>query len=176
MVLTQDFKGRFVVRMLFVKTPGLKLGCSSAPCAKAQGALELIAGIVFLMGMLVTLCSVSCYLFIEHSALTAAREGTRLAALTANLTSGNTAAINQIKARVQQAMLASSGQVVASQDITVTPPSVSAPVGNRTVSVRLSYPLATPLSVANVLSGWGAEAHHIVSVPVVAAATMRYEE
>lgn len=145
----------------------------------AQGAFELIAGTVVFALLTTMIASLSIYLYVAHSAVTAAREGVRLAALSADIAESATfaAAEADVVARVQEVMRNSTGQELADADIEVVAPGAAEPEGQRSVTVRIDYNLATPLNAGGVLQAFGASGGSVgLTLPVRAEATMRYEE
>lgn len=141
-----------------------------------QAIIELIAGLIMFSLLLVVITSMSAYLYLEHAVVTATREGARLAALSTDLAGDDIAgATDAVRTRVQQAMLAASGQAIPDEAITVIPPDVSATTGQRTVEVQVNFSVDTPFNPGGILSGFNA-ASTPLTVPLFGRAIMRYEE
>ncbi len=136
---------------------------------KGQAVIELIASIFTFVMLLVLIASVSIYLYVQNAVVSAVREGARIAALNDDL-SGTpaevAAAIDEIKVEVQDYMLTTTGQTLTDEQVTVTEPDAAEPVGNRSVTVAITYEMDSPFPVFSYLS----------NIPVEAVATMRYEE
>jgi TadE-like protein len=151
--------------------------------SKGQGALELVIGMVYFCLFMVLLCSLGAYIYLNNCLVTAAREGARLASLSEDLAGNNIpAATTAVRQRVMDAMRSCSGQLVPSSAITVTPPSSAGTFGRRTVRVRIQYNMPTPFNGGAILNGFtmsanpNASASSALTVPMVAQATLRYEE
>ena len=143
---------------------------------KGQAALEIIAGFLFMGLMVLILGSLSTYLFIMQSAVTAVREGARLGALNQDIGGLDVAGgEDEVRQRVSEFMLACCGQNIPEGSVSVTPPSAADPIGERSITVVLQYDMPTPLSLPAVFSSLNTESG-TVTLPVLARATMRYEE
>lgn len=141
-----------------------------------QGTIEFLASLVFFCLLLVGFSSLSAYIYLEHGLVTAAREGARLAALSDGLSGSDVAgATGDVQQRVIAVMQASTGQILDAADITVIPPDSADPYGERMVRVRIDASMESPLSVGTIFQGFGAT-HSNWTLPLVAQATMRYEE
>ena len=141
-----------------------------------QGAIEVILGLIIFTLMSIMLTSLSAYLYIQHSVVTAVREGARVGALNNDIGGDDVpAGVTVVQNRVIQFMQASTAQTIAPGDITVTPPDPAGASGQRTVTVAVAFNLATPLNPSAVFGGFGGGSSP-VSVPIAATATLRYEE
>jgi Flp pilus assembly protein TadG len=144
---------------------------------RGQGVIELIIGLVMFSMMLALMSSVSIYLYVQHSLVSAAREGARIASLDSNIGGTNVAAGQQaVITRIQDFMRISTGQEIPSANIVVTAPSATAPQGSRTVAVEINHVMNNPIAVGALLRGLGADPTGLEQIPVSATATMRYEE
>jgi hypothetical protein len=148
--------------------------------AQGQGVFELVTGMLVFTLMTVIMGCISIYLMVEHAAISGAREGARLASLSSNVSNDTSAIVARVKSVVQ----ASCGQILPNSSITVTPPDSAATPGNRSVTVAIAYDMPTPLNASALAAAWTPPADPTkpppatvgATVPVVAKATMRYEE
>lgn len=145
---------------------------------KGQAAVELVAQIVVFALMIVLVATLSFYLYIHHTLLTAAREGARTASVSdAFATNDNATGIGEVRDRVQELMLAAAGQTLTDGNITVTPPDAAGTFGSRSVTVHIDYTITNPIPVnAFLQSITGNSYDNLEGFPVEAEASMRFEE
>jgi hypothetical protein len=148
---------------------------------RGQATLEIIPSLLMFTGMFAAICGLCVYLFLQNMVITAAREGARFAALNTSLGVSTTqaAGIASVKNEVQSILLSTTGQTVGSNNITVTPPTGT--VGSRKVSVAVNFSLPNPIPIPDFGAAFDGDPNTTTSrlfetIPLSAAATMRYEE
>ena len=150
--------------------------------ASGQAIIESLASIIIFTILLALIVSISAYLYFQQALVTAAREGARQASLNASMGSSSTesSGIAAVQAYVSNEVLQLTGQdfSTSSATITVVPPSQSAnqTPGQRTVNVQITWNMKNPIGIAGFLKALGTNASALDTIPVVASATMRYEE
>lgn len=146
--------------------------------SKGQAMIEIIASLLMFVLMICLMLSVSLFLYVQHAAVTAVREGTRFAALNQDIGQASTqiAGVDEVKAYLINATEQLSGVTIGLDDIDVTPPDPGAPQGTRTVRIDAHFMMNNPVPVGSLLQGLGAEGDSLNSFPIYATATMRYEE
>jgi Flp pilus assembly protein TadG len=143
---------------------------------RGQVLIELLISIVFFVMMVAMVTSISVYLFVQHGLVSAAREGARIGSLDPNIGGNNVSAGQQaVRQAVQNFAQQTMGQVIPNGNITVTPPSATAPTGSRSVRVMINYQMTNPIPIGQFLEGMGVE-NELSTIPVRASATMHYEE
>lgn len=151
--------------------------CSSTS-QKGQGVIEIIGSLIIFTIMLSLMMSVSVYLYIQHAMVSVAREGTRSASLNTKLgeTATSNAGISETRTFVKNSALQIAGSTLTDGEITVTPPSPTGTLGQRTVTVTINHTMNNPVNIAGFLEALGADGEEFRHIPVSATATMRYEE
>ncbi|MEM0952449.1 MAG: TadE family protein [Cyanobacteria bacterium P01_H01_bin.74] len=149
---------------------------------RGQAVIEIIASLIIFTVMVSLTFTVSAYLYLQHAMTTAAREGARQAALNADIgdTSTEDTGISAVETYVENEIFQLTGQPFDSgtASITVRPPSASAnqASGSRDVRVDINWTMANPVNISGFFSALGADGSAFERIPVVATATMRYEE
>jgi hypothetical protein len=146
--------------------------------AKGQAAVEMVGNIIIFAIMLCMVTGLSCYLYLQHTLLTAAREGARTGALHAGFGSGDTASAEAaVRQKVKDLMLTTAGQTLVDGDIDVTAPDPADTDGDRSVGVSITYNVANPVNVADfVMALSGTDHAGLRTFSLQATAQMRYEE
>lgn len=142
-----------------------------------QTAIELVMSLLLFVAMLGTLLSLSLYLYLNHTFLTAAKEGARTASVETNLADGNTyaAGVANVRSWVKSFISSSSGIQLQDSDITVTGPTGT--FGSRTVTVTVSYAFQNPIQIRTFIDKLsGGSANNLDTFTISNTATMRYEE
>ncbi len=154
------------------------LGLSKHSKKSGQGVIEITAMLIVFTILISVVMSFSAFLYLQHAMITSAREGTRIAALNGDL--GDTDTQDTGTTAVQQYVINSaqslSGQTLTEDDITVTAPDPDGTTGERTVTVTINYDMQNPVNIGGLLTALGADGSVFDTFPVVATATMRYEE
>ncbi len=151
----------------------------STPKQSGQAAIELVMSLLLFVMMVGTLLSLSLYMYVHHSFLTAAKEGARAAAVEASLANAGTrqTGVNNVADTVVDFVSGSTGITLnRNSNVTVTGPT-GATVGDRTVTVTVNYAFDNPIQIRtfmNRLSGGSAE--DLDKLTISHTATMRYEE
>jgi hypothetical protein len=145
---------------------------------KGQAVVEMVGNIIIFGIMLCMVSGLSCYLYLQHTLLTAAREGARTGALHAGFGSGDSAGAEAaVKQKVKDFMLATAGQTLVDNDIDVTAPDPADTDGDRSVGVSITYNVANPINVADFIMALSGTDHTgLRTFTLQAAAQMRYEE
>ncbi len=143
--------------------------------AKGQAIIEMIFSVIMFTLMLVSIASISAYLYVQHTMVTAAREGARIASLNTDLGSGMGGEA-EVQEHVIELVQSTSGITLSADDIDVTPPDPGGAVGERSVTVEIDYAMPNPLPLEAMLSGFAHREFGLDNIPVRASATMRYEE
>lgn len=146
--------------------------------AKGQAVVEMVGNIIIFAIMLCMVSGLSCYLYMQHTLLTAAREGARTGALHAGFGSGDTATAEAaVRQKIKTFMLATAGQTLADGDIDVTAPDPADTDGDRAVGVSITYNFPNPINVADfVMALTGTDPTGLRNFTLQASAQMRYEE
>lgn len=136
--------------------------------------IEIIASLFMFIVMICMMVSVSLYLYVQHAAVTAVREGTRFASLNQDIGQASTqiAGVDEVKEYLIAATQQLSGITIGLDDIDVTPPDTAAPQGSRTVHVEARFQMQNPIPVGGLLG----DRDTFRTFPIHATATMRYEE
>jgi hypothetical protein len=145
---------------------------------KGQASIELVMSLLLFVAMLGTLLSLSMYMYINHTFLTAAKEGARMAAVEANLANAGTWATGEdnVIEWVQNFVSSSSGIALADDDIALSGPD-GGTIGNRTVTVTVSYEFQNPVQIRTFMNRLsGGSASGLDTFTITNTATMRYEE
>lgn len=145
---------------------------------KGQSMIELTASLIMFVIMIALIFSISAYLYMQHAMVSAAREGARTASLNTDIGDSDTQAdgVNDVEDYVVTAVNNLTGITIEPENVTVTPPDPGAAQGERTVTVQINYSMENPLPIAAFLQAFGASGEGLDIIPVVASATMRYEE
>lgn len=142
-----------------------------------QAQVELVLGAIIFVLMMGLTGTMSAYLYLQHAFITAARDGARVGAMDPNFANGGAStATASVKSAVIDFAGATTGQVLTDGDITVTPPDMSDPVGERSVEVEINYDMANPLNVEGLITALTGSTHGLDTIPIYARAAMRYEE
>lgn len=144
---------------------------------KGQAAVEMVMSVLMFVIMLAMVMSISLYLYVQHTLLTAAREGARIAAVDPNFGSAGTTSVGtaNVQAWVRNFVSSGTGIALANNNITVAGPTGAA--GSRNITVTLNYTFQNPVQVLTLLNrlGGGA-ATGLDTITMSSNATMRYEE
>ena len=153
--------------------------------SKGQAVIELTLSTIMFTILVTLVASVSIYLYVQHSVVSAAREGVRVASTDPNFESGGNQAqgITDVKNRVKDFMASATGQTLddSNSEIDVTPPDATDPQGQRTVQVQVTYTMQNPIPIADFIAAVGSSGsadsnNPLKEIPVTATATMRFEE
>jgi Flp pilus assembly protein TadG len=145
---------------------------------QGQGTVEMVMSMLLFTAMIGALVSLSLYLYINHSFLTAAKEGARVAAADSNF--ANTATINtgitNVRNWVRTFVSNSTGIQLSNSNINVTGPTGSS-TGNRRMTVTITYQFQNPVQIRTFLNRLsGGSATGLDTFTITNTATMRYEE
>ncbi|MCE3236042.1 MAG: hypothetical protein K0Q50_2222 [Vampirovibrio sp.] len=147
-----------------------------------QVVIEAIASIIIFTIMIALVMSISVYLYFQQALVTSAREGARQAALSSEIGSASTEqqGISNVQTYIQNEIQQLTGQSFdpGIATITVLPPSQSASQtpGQRDVTVQITWNMTNPIGISGLVEAFGADGSAFATIPVSAAATMRYEE
>jgi hypothetical protein len=146
--------------------------------AKGQAVVEMVGNLIIFALMLCLVTGLSCYLYLQHTLLTAAREGARAGALHAGFGTGDTASAEAaVRQKVKDIMLSTAGQTLVDSDIDVTAPDPGDTDGDRSVGVSVTYSVANPINVADfVMALSGTDPTGLRTFTLNATSQMRYEE
>ncbi len=165
-------------RSLSKKLDGQSLGLPKHHKYSGQGVIEITAMLIVFTILISIVMSFSAFLYLQHAMITAAREGTRIAALNGDLGDADSqdAGTTTVQNYVINSASSLSGQTLTADDITVTAPDPDGTTGERTVTVTINYDMENPVNIGGFLTALGADGSVFDTFPVVATATMRYEE
>jgi len=170
-----------VLRLLDFKTAfTTRRSCRSRlyTATEGQGIIEMIASLLMFMLLISLVVNISTYLYVQHSMVTAAREGARVASLNEDIGSPSSASsgITDVRDHVIDMVSSTTGITLANNNITVTPPDPSEPTGERTVSVEISMTFDQILPSAEFASAISQSSVEEETPLLHAEATMHYEE
>lgn len=151
--------------------------CSTKQAHKGQAAVEMVMSILMFVIMLAMIMSMSLYLYVQHTLLTAAREGARIAAVDPNFGNAGTTSTgtSNVQAWVQNFVNSSTGIQLNNNDIVVNGPTGVA--GSRNIAVSINYTFQNPIQVLTLLNRLGGgSATGLDTITMSSNATMRYEE
>jgi Flp pilus assembly protein TadG len=142
-----------------------------------QASIEFVMSLLLFVSMLGTLLSLSMYLYMHHTFLTAAKVGARTAAADSRLANANTYddGVANVRSKVKSFVSSSTSVSLDDTDIEVDGPNGAQ--GDRTVTVTVSYDFENPVQIRtfiNRLSGGSSEG--LDTFTISDNATMRYEE
>jgi hypothetical protein len=148
------------------------------PAVRAgQASIELVMSLLMFVMMLGSLLSLSMYMYINHSFLTASKEGARTAAVETNLANASTysTGLSNVRTWVKSFVSSSTGIQLADSNITLTGPTGT--YGSRTVAVTVTYNFQNPVQIRTFMNRLGGgSATGLDTFTITNTATMRYEE
>jgi Flp pilus assembly protein TadG len=145
--------------------------------AHGQATIELVMSFLMFVIMVAALLGVSTYLYVNHSLLTAAKEGARAASLDVNLGNTTTRAtgVTAVQNRVITFVRQSTGFTIPANNITVTGPTGT--TGSRIVQVQVQVQFTNPVQIRTFLNRLnGGNTSNLDRVTIRTNASMRYEE
>jgi hypothetical protein len=151
------------------------LSIKSKAHSAGQAVIELVFSLIVFTIILALISTACVYLYMQHTIITAAREGARAAAINVDIADNFATGETAVKTRVQNFFSQTTGQTLSLTNIIVNPP--TGPVGHRNVSVQVNFTIQNPIPIADFLSALGvANTSSISNIPVSANSSMRYEE
>lgn len=147
--------------------------------SKGQGVIEITGSLIIFVIMICLMMTISMFLYVQHAAVSAVREGTRFAALNPEIGQASTqqAGITQVQNYVITTVQQLSGMNITANQITVTPPDPTAPQGQRSVRVNIQFNMQNPIPIGDFVAAFGAQnTDSLNNIPISAFAIMHYEE
>ncbi len=143
-----------------------------------QGIIELIVGILMFTLLIALVVNVSTYLYVQHTMVTAAREGARVAALNEEIGDPDSASagVEAVRDHITGMVVDTTGISLDEENITITPPNPADPIGERSVSVEIDMTFEHVLPASEFAAALSQASATGGSSLLHAEASMHYEE